>query len=110
MTLIVKGVVISLPKFQSDDPSVQKMQTTWAQAIDPVIALPLNSGLLLTDIALTTGSNVINHKLGRALIGWFLTRNNAAVTVYDTQSSNSTPALTLALTASGAAKVSIYVF
>lgn len=82
----------------------------WATAIEPVINNPINQGLLLQNIALVSGPNVINHKLGRKLVGWMIASIDAPATVYDTQASNQMPALTLQLTASAACQVSIWAF
>ena len=71
------------------------MQTTWAQQLDPLIASPLTNGQLLTTIALGSGTTVVNHKLGRKLVGWMIVGINGAATVYDKQATNQMPQLTL---------------
>lgn len=101
---------MSLPQFQSGDRNFQMLQNQWATAIDPVLVNPLVQGRLVQGVVLTAGDNVINHKLGRALIGWMIVRNNASVTFYDKQDSNAMANLTLVLNASGAATVSLWVF
>lgn len=84
--------------------------TTWAQALDPVINNPLNKVSILKNQSLVTGTNVINHKLGRQLQGWFLVRQRAAASIYDTQDSNQMPQLTLTLESSAPVVVDIGVF
>lgn len=86
------------------------MQTQWAQQLDPVISNPTIQTVLLKNIALASGANVVNHKLGRALQGWYIVRLRASATVYDTQDSNQTPNLTLNLTASAPVTVDLVVF
>lgn len=90
--------------------SLDMMQVQWASQIDPLIANPLTKGNLLKNIALTSGANVVSHKLGRKLQGWIITRIRAAQTVYDTQDSNQIPELTLNLVASGDVTVDLLVF
>lgn len=85
-------------------------QDRWAAQIDPVLALPQNSSLILKNVALTTGANTINHKLGRKLQGWSIIRIRSAATIYDTQDSNQSPDLTLTLNASANVNVDIEVF
>jgi hypothetical protein len=85
-------------------------QTTWGQALNPIIANPLVQGQLLTGIPLVTGSNVINHKLGRKLQGWIIVGVNAVANIYDSQASNQTPQLTLNLTSDAVATVNLWVF
>ncbi len=82
----------------------------WASSLNPVLANPIISGQILGPIGVITGANVINHGLGRKLQGYFVIMNNAAVTFYDSQTTNQRPELTLILNASGAATLSLYVF
>jgi hypothetical protein len=78
--------------------------------VQPVLDNPIVNGRLIQSLAVSSGSNVIDHGLGRELLGWIVVRNSASVTFYDTQSSNANPARTLLLTASGNATISLYVF
>lgn len=86
-------------------------QNTWASAIEPIISNPLNNGNLLKNIPLVSGTNVINHKLGRNLQGWYITRQRgSAPSVYDNQDSNQTPQLTLVLVSSASCTIDLAVF
>lgn len=89
---------------------LELMQTTWASQLDPIIANPLVKGNILQKISLVSGVNVINHKLGRKLQGWYTSRVRAAVQLYDTQDSNQTPDLTLVLVADAPAVIDLVVF
>lgn len=86
------------------------MQTQWAQQIDPLISNPITKGNVLQSISLIAGTNVINHKLGRKLQGWYTTRVRAAVQIYDQQDSNQTPNLTLVLIADAPSIIDLAVF
>ncbi len=86
------------------------MQTRWSSILNPVLINPVVNGILLSGVSLSTGSNTINHKLGRKLQGWCLTRVRASAAIYDTQDSNTMPELTLKLTSSANVTVDIYVF
>lgn len=79
----------------------------WAQALNPVLANPINNITILKNIPLISGVTVINHGLSRMQVGWFLTDINGAATIYRSASFNST---TLTLTSSAAVTVSIGVF
>lgn len=96
-----------LPIFQSDSQPMTLLQTQWSQMINPVISLPQNQGVMLKEVELLTGTNIINHRLGRRPQGWMLTDISAAATVYRSFPFND---LTLTLTSSAAAVVNIYVF
>lgn len=101
---------MSLPKVVSKDADLNSLQTLWAAQLDPVLKAPLANGLLLKSITLASGDNTVNHKLGRKLQGWIVTRCRAAASFYDKQDSNPTPALTLTLNSSAAVVVDLYVF
>ncbi len=88
-----------------------QMQTTWAQAIDPVLVNPIVNGLILKKIQLIAGTNAVNHLLGRPLQGWYVTRmRGVSANLYDIQDSNQTPQLTLALFSSDAVTIDLAVF
>jgi hypothetical protein len=97
-------------KITTSDRVINQIQDNIGLVVNPVAAIPLNSGNLLQQVSLLSGSNSVNHKLGRALIGWFLVRQRAAASVYDTQDTNPTPTLTLNIVASTDCVVDIYVF
>jgi hypothetical protein len=61
-------------------------------------------------VALANGTTVVNHLLGRKLIGWRIIGINGAATIYDQQASNQTPALTLVLVSNAAVIANLEVF
>lgn len=85
-------------------------QDRWATFLNPVIDNVANQSILLQNVSLVAGNNVINHKLGRKLQGWKTVRVRAAATIYDTQDSNQTPQLTLNLFSSAPVVVDLEVF
>lgn len=99
-----------LPQFQGGDTSFQMMQNTWGSILGTLLARPANNSNILQSIHLTTGSNTVNHKLGQKLQGWTIVRQRAAASIYDTQDSNQTPALTLTLVSDADVTVDIEVF
>lgn len=101
---------MSLPQFQNGDRVFQMMQNAWSAIIDPFLANPSLKSNILKSVALASGSNTINHLLGRKLQGWRLVRVRANATVYDNQDSNQNPAQTLILVASADVTCDIEVF
>lgn len=99
-----------LPIFKSDDEQFMLHQTKWSSVLNPVLSIPLNDGQILPSVSLVAGTNVINHRLGRKLTGWIITRLRAAATVSDTQDSNPNPQQTLYLTSSINVVVDLFVF
>lgn len=101
---------MSLPIYQSDSKEMSMMQTAWASELNPLLSNPMLAGRLLRNVALVSGDNTINHKLGRKLQGWLIVRKRAAADIYDKQDNNTMPDLTLVLNASTAVVVDIYCF
>lgn len=99
-----------LPIQNSDDKDLMLMQTKWASQLNPLLAGLISQGLLLPQTALVVGANVVNHRLQRNLIGWFIVRQRALASVYDTQDLNQFPALTLTLQSSAIVTVDLFVF
>lgn len=98
------------PTIQHDDVRINMMQDRILSVLNSVAVNPILDSDILTDVVLASGDNTINHKLGRKLNGWFLTRRNAATTVYDKQATNLIPERTLVLNSSAIATVDIFVF
>lgn len=94
---------MSLPKKLSLD----MMQDRWASELDPILRNILVNGLLVDNITIKSGANVINHRLGRKPQGYIIADINAAVTLYRSQPFNN---LTLTLTSNGNATISLWVF
>lgn len=86
------------------------MLTQWSQILNPLLKSPIANPILLRGIALTSGSNTINHTLGATLQGYIVVLNSVSSTFYDGQSTNPSPDKTLILIASEATTVSLLVF
>ena len=89
---------------------LELMQTQWAQELNPVLNCPLIAGRLISQVALVNGVTVVNHKLGRKLVGWLVTGISGSANIYDNQATNQMPELTLSLTSNAAVTVSLWVF
>jgi hypothetical protein len=87
-----------------------KMQTAWAQQLNPLISNALVQGQLLTGVTLINGTTIVNHKLGRKLLGWMVAGKTAFADIHDNQATNQHPELTLSLTANAATIVALWVF
>lgn len=82
----------------------------WAATLNPLLANLLVQGHVLDGVALASGATTVNHGLGRDLVGYLVILKNANVTIWDSQSTNQRPNLTLILNSSGTVTVSLYVF
>lgn len=101
---------MALPKYKTESKEFEMLQTNWATQLDPVVALPINKGLILPSIPLVIGTNQVNHKLGRKLQGWWVVRQRAAASIYDEQDLQMNPTLMLALVSSANVTIDLFVF
>jgi hypothetical protein len=90
--------------------TLDDMQNKWATAIEPTLNAVTSKPILLKSVSLKSGSNSVNHTLGKQLVGWFIVRQRAAASIYDNQDSNQHQTLTLILVSSASAVVDLLVF
>jgi hypothetical protein len=101
---------MQLPIFHTEDKDLSMMQTKWASVINPLLSTEIVNGNLLENISLKVGTNVINHLLGRKLIGWMIVGINGIANIYDAQANNQTPQNTLILISDAAVTVKVWCF
>lgn len=97
----------NLPIFQDENKNLMLLQTKWKQSIQPMLDNTLSQGLLLSNIDLIVGENVINHLLSRKQQGWILTDIDTVANIYKFGSFNDK---TLTLTSDTPCRVGIWVF
>ncbi len=97
----------SLPIFTSDNRILSQLQTQWASILNVLLGNPSLQNVLLKDVRLVSGANVINHRLGRTPQGWRIADIGGAITIYRSAAFNDK---TLTLTASGGVTVTLEVF
>ena len=96
----------------TDNESIESVQNSLENSFRSVEACPLLDGHLLEGIELIQGDNEIDHKLGRALKGWILTRQDFDTIIIDKQVDNENADSILILNSStaGTATVDLWVF
>ena len=103
-------MLTKLSKVQSTDDVLNRVQDGLIRSLNPVLGNQILQGQLLQSVSLATGLNTINHKLGRDLVGWFITRLRANSIVWDSQDTNQSSNLTLILNASAPVVIDLWVF
>ena len=102
---------MQLPWFSTDtgnlSQTINLLQTQWRKVLNPLLANQWTQGQLLTGVVLINGVTTISHKLGRQMVGWTITDQNALASIYRSQPLNAT---TLTLTSSAAVTVNLWVF
>lgn len=97
----------TLPQFQSPNRVFQLMQSQWGQILNQFTNNPSLQSQLLKNISLSSGTTIINHKLGRIPQGWRIVDIDGAATIYRSAAFNS---LTLSLHSSAAVNITLEVF
>lgn len=83
-------------------------QTKWASTLNPVLSIPMLSGVQISNIKLTASTPLaINHLLQRMPQGWFLTDNNSNAVIWRTQPFNN---LTITLESSANTTISFWIY
>lgn len=100
----------AISKVQTDNREVNQLQSNMLSQVNSLSQNAISNGTILSNIALKTGDNDVNTKLGRKLIGWIIIRQRSAATFYDKQDTNKNPDKTLVLNSSADVTVDIYVF
>ena len=100
-----------LKKLISQDSDLNRFQSNVEEAVNPLINAEIVNGVLLKDIYMDAETvTLVQHKLGRKVRGWVVVRLRADARIWDVQDSNSNPTTTLALVASHAVTVDVWVF
>ncbi len=86
---------------------IDQMQIKWASDLDPLLKNLLIQGVLISSISISSGTNVINHRLGRKQIGYIITDQTAAAQLYRSQPLNN---LQLTLTSDNPCVISLWCF
>ena len=102
--------LVRFSKQVTKDEDLNKVQDNLVRTLNPVFNTQTLGGNLLQSVPLVVGSNSIDHKLGRNLIGWMLTRQRSSASIYDIQDSNTLPASTLILVSDAVVTIDLYVF
>lgn len=89
---------------------LELVQTSIAKTFGSIEDNELLSGFLLERVILGAGENTITHRLGRRLLGWFVTRLRGNVAVWDAQDLNPISDKTLILHASAPVTVDLFLF
>ena len=102
--------MVTLPIFLSQVKELVLMQTKWASILNVLINNPSLNSNIINNVSLVSGKNVINHLLGRNLVGYRIIGKNAVADIYDEQASNQSPNLTLVLRSNASCMINLEVF
>lgn len=98
---------MALTVYKSDDQTLMLIQKQWSSQLNSLLSNDLTQGTLVNGISLINGTNTFPHYLGRQMIGWILTDQNGAASLYRSAPLNSQ---TLTLTSNADVTISLWVF
>ena len=101
----------SFIRHTTESGDLEQIQNNLENRFRDVEACDLIEGRLITEISLASGDNDVEHKLGRTIRGFIITRfREAHANVYEKISTNNNLDRILKLNSSGATTVDIWVF
>lgn len=108
MAVINPRVNRGVKALNTGDDILNRLQDNLIQAIEPLTKVPINGGILLSNVALSIGSNTVQHGLDRLPLGMIVVGNSAgSVLSYIASAANNK---TIPVTASAATTASFWVF
>lgn len=97
-------------RVQSDDRVVNQIQDNLQDVLNDLVKTQILNNLIIKNVELASGTNTVNHKLGRKPQGYIIIRKDSNVSIWDNQTTNTTIERTLELQSSGTCNVDILVF
>lgn len=95
----------------TDNKDVKDLSNSMKEFAKQLASSPIIDGILIRDIDLTTGSvNIIQHGLGRNVIGWILVSNSTGCIIWDSQATNTDKDKFIYLNSSANTTASIWIF
>lgn len=88
---------------------VTNLQANVADALTPLQNKPILDGILLRSLSVLSGSNTIQHKLGRKIVGYFVVSQTAASGFHDDIQSTSSKT-SFVLTATNPCTLNVWIF
>lgn len=101
------GSDMALNLFKSPDQTLMLLQKQWTSQLNPLLAVSLTQGSLLTNVNLINGATTFNHYLGKQVTGWFIVDQDAQALIYRSAPLNSQ---TLTLTSDAIVTLSLWIF
>jgi len=96
--------------FNASNTELNRLQDNVADGFNSVLTSVILDYNIVSKVALNVGDNIVDHKLGRAPIGWIVVRKRGAGNFYDKQDSNPTPTRNIVINSDSAVTVDIYFF
>lgn len=97
----------NIKKVITPDANLRQVQENIFQVFNGVIDKQVIDGVLIKDVALTTGSvTLVDHKLGRKPLGYIIVKRNANSVIWDTN----TTARNISLNCSANVTVNLWIF
>ena len=101
---------VNFTQIWSPNEEVTRLQSHIKTALNPLLELPIQDGILIKDLSIETTDTRVNHGLGRQFEGFILTKLNANAVVYESTTANPSKDRYILLKAGSAVTADIYFF
>ena len=92
------------------DINLNRVQSNVSSALKRILLNPVLDFNIEKNVNLVIGDNVVNHRLSRPPLGWFVVRKRGPADLYDKQDSNTTPQTNIIINSDAVVSVDIYFF
>jgi len=103
-------LIPSFKKTRTDDASLRQVQDSIDLVFGQIIRRKILDGVLIENVSLVSGTNIVSHTLGRPINGFLVVRRNANEEVWNSTTDRINESLAVALDASGTVTVSLWFF
>ena len=101
---------ISFTQLSTGSPATDQVQGYIATALNPLFQLPFASGNRIQGQDLDTSDTIVDHGLEQKPEGWIVLKQDAAVVIYESATTNDFPETTIILQAGGTVNVDLFFF
>jgi hypothetical protein len=103
-------MIPSLKKIRTSDADLKNVQDSLELVLNQIIRRGILDGILVENVSLVSGSNIVDHTLDRAPKGFIIVARNANQQVWNGTSTKIVPKRNIDLESSGAVTVSLWFF
>ena len=101
---------ISFTQLSTGNASTDQVQGYIATALNPLFQLPFASGNRVQDQDLSTADTIVDHGLEQKPEGWIVLKQDAAVVIYESATTNDFPETTIIMKAGGTVTADLFFF
>ena len=101
--------IASFRRTRTDNIDLTQVQDAVSFVFQDIASKAILDGRMISDV-LVNGAKMVNHGLARKLQGYIVIAKDSNESIWDSQTTNTTPSISLILNSSGPVRVNLWVF